>query len=127
MRLSCKSVIIFTVVYIILTLVTLYRLYSDVIARLKSNGKFKCRKQFVTERSGVAVILLDFMREVRIPTGTPTILTGFSLFIPVPPRRYWVSTSNRARSLPSTSFPIYYSPILLLESRKMRKVVISLF
>jgi hypothetical protein len=79
MRLNWKSVLIFSIVYVIVTLVTLYRLYSDVIARLKSNGKFKCMKQFLTEQSGVAVMLIDFMRVVRIPTGTQTNPRSFMI------------------------------------------------
>jgi hypothetical protein len=74
MRLNWKSVVIFSIVYIVVTLVTLYRLYSDVITRLKSNGKFKCTMQFLTELSGVAVVRLDFVRDIQIPTGTQTIL-----------------------------------------------------
>lgn len=46
MRVNWKTVtIILSGVYIAVTLATMYRLYSDVIARFKSDGKFKCRKQ----------------------------------------------------------------------------------
>lgn len=47
MRITFKTVvIIFSVVYSIITLVTMYRLYNDVIVRFKSDGKLVCRKRY---------------------------------------------------------------------------------
>jgi len=46
MRITCKAVVIFfSLVYGIFTLVTMYRLYNDVIVRFKSDGKIPCRKR----------------------------------------------------------------------------------
>jgi len=45
MRVNWKTfIIIFSIVYIIVTLVSMYRLYSDIIVKFKSSGKFKYRK-----------------------------------------------------------------------------------
>lgn len=61
MRVNLKTaVIIFSVLYIVLTLVTMYRLYSDVIVR--SDGKLKYKKQFVKRFLKLQLFVLAYWR-----------------------------------------------------------------